>query len=67
MTIADRVEDIFYMRGSTDNLCGYHEGEIGARAYIGCNTIMTGQFVQVQNDLHQEMNFHLADVEIFGF
>ena len=39
LTIADRVEDIFYMRGSTDNLCGYHEGEIGARLTLGATPL----------------------------
>ena len=61
------MEDIFYVENYTDNLCGYNEGEIGDQAYIACNTTMSGQFVQVQNDLIAEIRFHLAEVEIFGF
>ena len=61
------MEDIFYVENYTDNLCGYNEGEIGDRAYIACNTTMSGQFVQVQNDLIVALSFHLAEVEIFGY
>ena len=70
ITVAGNVENIFYNENATsatENLCGYHQGEIGVSAFVPCVFVRRGQFVQVQNNQFQNVLFHLAEVEVFGF
>ena len=60
--------DLFYtaLTGVQNNLCGYIEGQLDASAYIRCNSVIAGRFVQVQNNILAGQDFHLAEVEVFG-
>ena len=67
ITVADRAEDLFYTHDNTtaaENLCAFHEGELGYWAHIRCSFVLQGRFVQVQNHL---LPLHLGEVEVFGF
>ena len=67
--MAERVKDIFYSseNPAAGNLCAFHEGLLGQSAYIECISIMHGKFVQAQNNILQDVKFHLSEVEVFGF
>ena len=61
---------IFYIDTSDEaiNLCGYVDGILNvASVYIRCESLIAGQFVQVQNSITNTVNFHLNEVEVFGF
>ena len=69
ITVAETEADFFYSE-STDvqnNLCGYIDGQLDASAYIHCNPAIAGRFVQVQNNILAGQDFHLAEIEVFGF
>ena len=69
ITVADKVQAIFYNDVSASNMCAYHKGEIGRSTYVTCTFVLRGQIVQVQNNRFQDLDiyFHLAEVEVFGF
>ena len=60
--------DLFYSESTGDqkNLCGYIEGQLDASEYIRCHSVISGRFVQVQNNIFAGESFHLAEVEVFG-
>ena len=67
ITVAEGVEGLFYTSDNTtaaENLCAFHEGELGEWAHIHCSSILQGKFVQVQNHLFE---FHLSEVEVYGY
>ena len=53
--------------GAGKNLCAYIDGELGSFAFAHCDSIIPGQYVQVQNDVNHIGWFHLAEVEVYGF
>ena len=59
--------DLFYtaLTGVQNDLCGYIEGQLDASAYIRCNSVIAGRFVQVQNNILAGQDFHLAEVAVF--
>ena len=69
ITVADTVDTIYYYNNPTGvmNLCGILDGQLNASAYIRCESIIAGQYVQVQNNILAGYSFHLSEVEVFGF
>ena len=69
ITVSDTVDTIYYYNNPTGvmNLCGILDGQLNASAYIRCESIIAGQYVQVQNNILAGYSFHLSEVEVFGF
>ena len=69
INVAEIEADLFYSAstGEQNILFGYIDGQLDASAYIHCNSAIAGRFVQVQNNILAGENFHLAEVEVFGF
>ena len=56
---------LFYTPGNEDNLCKYHDGELNQYyTLITCNSAITGQFVQIQLNTTDHLNFY--EVEVHG-
>ena len=68
ITVAEMETDLFYSGSTGDqkNICGYIEGQLDASEYIRCHSVISGRFVQVQNNIFAGESFHLAEVEVFG-
>ena len=67
-TVADTVDDIFYKASETaDNLCAYHDGQLGATAHILCRKVLQGKMLQLQNNNTESHPFHLGKAEVYGF
>ena len=70
VTVAFTTGSIFYIDTSDEaiNLCGSVDGILNvASVYIRCGSLVAGRFVQVQNSITNTENFHLNEVEVFGF
>ena len=55
--------------GTVDDVnswCGQIEGALTEVSLVVCDDPMSGRFVQVHNTGHRS-NFHLAEVQVFGF
>ena len=46
--------------------CGQIEGALSEVSLVVCDDPMSGRFVHVHNTGHRS-NFHLAEVQVFGF
>ena len=57
--VSDTVDDV-------NSWCGQIEGALTEDTLIVCDDPMSGRFVQVHNTGHSS-NFHLAEVQVFGF
>lgn len=74
MTVSDTIDSLDYDNSSmnADNLCVKVDGPVTINTseierVIKCQQLVSGRYVQFLNSPYIKYNFHLHEVEIYGF